>query len=216
MRKFILSCQIVIVVFFAVRILFLMEVLPVDSMSSVSSLGSVEQAIAQTKAPGANTSFADKSTANTSSTKEIQDVKDVTDDPLKKERDLFSSLQKKQKDLELRESALKAEEEKGLALKKEIMEKIDVLKALEAQLSTKLDMDKASEGKRLQDLAKVYEAAPPQKAAAMLEQLDLKTAARITINMKREKAGLIWGYLTPQKAVGITNEITRTAHTAAE
>ena len=68
----------------------------------------------------------------------------------------------------------------------------------------------------MKDLAKVYEAAPPQKAAAMLEKFEIRTAAGITINMKRERAGLIWGYLTPQKAVAITHEITRTARPAAE
>jgi flagellar motility protein MotE (MotC chaperone) len=211
MKRFIVSCQIVIVVFFFIRILFLTEALQIDSIPPVLSLGDFGQAIAQT-----NTSATNTSTANTSAAKTVTDVKDVTDDPLKKERELFSSLQKKQKELDLRESSLKAEEEKGFALKKEIMEKIETLKTLEAQLSSKLDMDKTNDFKRLQELAKVYEAVPPQKAAAMLEQLDIRTAARITINMKRERAGLIWGYLTPQKAVAITNEITRTTRMATE
>jgi flagellar motility protein MotE (MotC chaperone) len=42
----------------------------------------------------------------------------------------------------------------------------------------------------------------------MLEKLDVKTAAGITMNMKRDKAGIIWGYLSPQKAIEITREIT--------
>jgi flagellar motility protein MotE (MotC chaperone) len=50
----------------------------------------------------------------------------------------------------------------------------------------------------------------------MMEQLEVKTAAGITINMKRERAGLIWGHLTPQKAVAITNEITRTTRGSVE
>ena len=62
----------------------------------------------------------------------------------------------------------------------------------------------------------MYEAAPPQKVAAMLDKLEVKTAAGITINMKRERAGLIWGFLNPQKAVEITNEITRKSRTGAE
>jgi flagellar motility protein MotE (MotC chaperone) len=200
MKRFIISCQVVIVAFFIIKILFLTEALQIESIPPVFSLGH-GQAIAQTTTSAANTAI---------------NVNDVTDDPLKKERDLFSSLQKKQRELDMRESGLKAEEQKGLALKKEIMEKIDTLKSLETQLSSKLDMDKTNDIKRLQELAKVYEATPPQKAAAMLEKLEVRTAARITINMKRERAGLIWGYLTPQKAVAITNEITRTAQMATE
>jgi len=202
MKRFIVSCQVVIVAFFIVKILFLMEALRIESISTVLSLDHFGQAIAQTAKPAANAA--------------TTDVKDVTDDPLKKERDLLASLQKRQKELDMRESSLKAEEEKMLALKKEIMEKIDALKSLETQLSSKLDMEKTNDTKRLKELAKVYEATPPQKAAAMLEKLEVKTAAGITINMKRERAGLIWGYLTPQKAVAITNEITRTARPAAE
>ncbi len=202
MKRFIVSCQVVIAAFFIIKILFLTEALRIESISTVLSLDHFGQAIAQTTKP------ASKAAAT--------DVKDVTDDPLKKERDLLASLQKRQKELDMRESSLKAEEQKILALKKEIMEKIDSLKSLETQLSSKLDMDKTNDTKRLKELAKVYEATPPQKAAAMLEKLEVRTAAGITINMKRERAGLIWGYLTPQKAVAITHEITRTAQPAAE
>jgi flagellar motility protein MotE (MotC chaperone) len=202
MKRFIVSCQVVIVAFFIVKILFLTEALRIESISPVFSLDHFGQAIAQTTKPAANAA--------------ATDVKDVTDDPLKKERDLLASLQKRQKELDMRESSLKDEEQKILALKKEIMEKIDALKSLETQLSSKLDMEKTNDAKRLKELAKVYEATPPQKAAAMLEKLEVKTAAGITINMKRERAGLIWGYLTPQKAVAITNEITRTTQPAAE
>jgi flagellar motility protein MotE (MotC chaperone) len=206
MKKFIVSCQVVIVALFIIKILFLTEALRFDSISPVFSLNHFGQAIAQTTKPAANSAATNVKT----------DVKDVTDDPLKKERDLFASLQKRQKELDVRENSLKAEEEKMLALKKEIVEKIDALKSLETQLSSKLEMEKTNDIKRLKELAKVYEAAPPQKAAAMLEKLEVRTAAGITINMKRERAGLIWGYLTPQKAVAITNEITRTTRTAAE
>jgi flagellar motility protein MotE (MotC chaperone) len=202
MKRFIVSCQVMIVAFFIIKIIFLTEALRIESISTVLSLDHFGQAIAQTT----------KAAANAAAT----DVKDVTDDPLKKERDLFASLQKRQKELDMRESSLMAEEAKVIALKKEIVEKIDTLKSLETQLSAKLDMDKTNDTKRLKELAKVYEAAPPQKAAAMLEKLEVRTAAGITINMKRERAGLIWGFLTPQKAVAITNEITRTTRPANE
>lgn len=205
MKKFIISCQVVMVAFFIMKILFLMETLRIESLSPFFSLDPFGQAIAQTTKPASN-AVPDVKT----------DVKDVTDDPLKRERDLLASLQKRQKELEMREGILKTEEQKMLALKKEIMERIDTLKSLEVQLSAKLDAEKTNDTKRLKELAKVYEATPPQKAAAMLEKLEVKTAAGITINMKRERAGLIWGYLTPQKAVAITQEITRTTQPAAE
>lgn len=188
----IIAIQLIMIALVLTKITFLAEGGRINSLLHALSLGHQGQAIAQTMTTGSPVS-----------------PRDITDDGLHKERDLLLLLQKKQKELDLRESAIKAEEEKITALKKEILEKIEVLKALDAQLATKLDHEKSNDTKRLKDLAKVYEAAPPQKAATMLEKLDTKTAAGITINMKRERAGLIWGYLNPQKGVEITNEIAR-------
>ncbi len=199
MKKIIIACQIVFVVFFLVKALSHIDLLKQIPFPASLSWNSGDEAIAQTpaKAP-------------------TPPPKDITDDDLQKERELLTMLQKKQKDLEARENALKAEEQKIAALKKEVIEKIDALKALETQLNAKLDTEKTQDEKRFKELAKVYEATPPQKAAAMLEKLDVRTAAGITINMKRDRAGLIWGFLAPQKAVEITNEITKATRRAAE
>lgn len=193
MKRLIIACQIVAVALFIVKILFLTEALQMTSLLSTLSLDHVGQAMAQTTAKVGAAA-----------------VRDVTDDGLREERDLLTLLQKRQKELDSRESSIKADEERLVALKKEIMEKIDALKLLETQLSAKLDAENANDMKRMKELAKVYEASPPQKAAAMLDKLEIKTAAGITINMKRERAGQILGYLTPQKAVEITNEIAKT------
>jgi flagellar motility protein MotE (MotC chaperone) len=72
-----------------------------------------------------------------------------------------------------------------------------------------LDAAQNTEVKRYKEMAKVYEATPAAKAGSMLEKLDVKTAAGITMNMKKDKAGAVWGYISPQKAVEITKEITR-------
>jgi flagellar motility protein MotE (MotC chaperone) len=198
-KRIIIASQIIIITLFVIKSVFLTIDLQKTPLFSAFSLSHSGQAIAQTsaKAPA-------------------PPVRDVGDDGLKGERDLMALLQKKQKDLDTRENTIKAEEEKIHALKKEIMEKIDMLKALDIQISTKLDAEKTNDAKRLKELAKVYEATPPQKAAAMLEKLETKTAAGITINMKRERAGLIWGYLNPQKAVEITREITKTTKHSPE
>ena len=200
MKRFVIACQIVIVTLFIVKIFFLADALQITSILSLFSIDHFGQAIAQTttKAP----------------VPAAKEIRDVTEDPLQKERELFDLLQKKQKALDTRENLVKAEEQKITMLKKEIMEKIDALKLLESQLNSRLDADKSNDIKKLKELAKVYESTPPQKAAAMLEKLEVRTAAGITINMKRDRAGLIWGYLTPQKAVAITNEITHTVRLA--
>lgn len=138
-------------------------------------------------------------------------IQDVAEDEMAQPRSLMNALQKRQQELDGKESALRAEEDRLASLKKEVTEKIDALLSLEQKLNSVIGANKEAEAKRYKDLAKVYEAAPPAKAGAMLEKLDLKTAAGITLHMKRDKAGAIWGFLSPQRAVEITREITITA-----
>lgn len=196
MKRFIVAAQILLATLFIVKILFLTEILPTTALFPDLSLEHFGQAIAETTIQA-------KPTA-------VTPVKDIAVDSFQKERDLLILLKEKQKELDARETTLKAEETKITALKMEVMEKIDALKILENKLAAQLDSANSNEMKRLKDMAKVYEASPPQKAAAMLEKMDIKTAAGITINMKRDRAGLVWGYLSPLKAVEITNEITKT------
>ena len=129
-------------------------------------------------------------------------------DGLAKPRDLFASLELKKNELDKKEQLLQAEGQRLLLLKKEIVDKIDLLRAQEEKLNATVDVQKTAENKNFKELAKVFEATPPAKAGVMLEQLDVKTAAGITMNMKRDKAGAVWGYLSPQKAVEITRAIT--------
>lgn len=139
-----------------------------------------------------------------------QPVKETSsDDNLAKQRDLAAALLAQKSELDNRENALRGEEQRLLALRKEITDKIALLKSQEEKLTTVLEASQTSDVKRYKEMAKVYEATPAAKAGSMLEKLDLKTAAGITMNMKKDKAGAIWGYISPQKAVDITKEITR-------
>jgi flagellar motility protein MotE (MotC chaperone) len=135
---------------------------------------------------------------------------DATDDNLAKPRNILTALEIQKKELEQREQSFKMEEQRLLTLKKEILDKIELLRTEQEKLDTVVKNSQTAEGKRYKELAKVFDATPAAKAGAMLEQLDVKTAAGITMNMKRDKAGVIWGYLSPHKAIEITREITRT------
>ena len=120
-----------------------------------------------------------------------------------------SLLDERKKTLDAREEFLKTKEERLVSLQGQIEEKLNALGAAEERLSVLIESRKAIENEEFQKLAKVYESTPPAKAGSMLEKLDTRTAAGISMNMKRDKAGAIWGYISPQKAVEITREITR-------
>ena len=131
------------------------------------------------------------------------------EDILTQQRDLASALAAKKTELDNRENALRVDEQRLMALRKDITEKMTILKAQEEKLAAQMDATREEDIKRFKDMAKVYENTPPAKAGPMLEKLDTKTAAGITMNMKKDKAGALWAYISPQKAVDITREITR-------
>jgi len=134
-------------------------------------------------------------------------VRDVCEDRLSEERKLMSSLLGKQKELTDRENFLKAEERRLNLLRGEILSKIDRLQETEKRLTILLETVKEIDDQKYKHLAKIYESTPPARAGAMLEKLDSRTAAAIIMNMKSKKAGAVWGYVNPGKAVEITTQV---------
>jgi len=80
-----------------------------------------------------------------------------------KDPTLLMALKKRQTELDEQAAALKREEERLLALRTEILTKIETLRALESKLATALEAEKNEVGKRIKDLARVYEAMPPRR-----------------------------------------------------
>lgn len=143
-------------------------------------------------------------------------LKDVDEDEFKKERDLYSVLEKKRADLDIRENALKEEEKKLVALRKEIQDKIDAFLLIEKRVEAKLETEREEDIKRYKSLAKILENTLPAKAGAVLEKLDNKTAAGIAMTMKKDKVGPILSHVSVQKAVDITREITKSSSNPRE
>jgi len=206
MKQLIIGAQILIAVLILVKVASVFGILKnVDSINDATSI--TTQAMAQTGTPGAST--AKPQTAPVVAAKPLPAPKDAMEDVLTQQRDLAAALAAKKVELDNRENALRADEQRLIALRKDITEKMAILKTQEEKLASKLDATRAEDIKRYKDMAKVYENTPPAKAGPMMEKLDTKTAAGITMNMKKDKAGALWAYITPQKAVDITKEITK-------
>jgi flagellar protein FlbB len=206
MKKILIVIQVVILVLVFAKAASVLGLIRKSDLLPDASL-ITNHALAQQPAPVRVSASAPASNASLQS----RPPKEPDYDNLSKQRDLAAALSAKKTELDNRENALRAEEQRLLTLRKEITDKIAFLKTNEEKLSTILESAHASEVKRYKEMAKVYEATPAAKAGSMIEKLDIKTAAGITMNMKKDKAGAIWGYITPQKAVEITKEITRVA-----
>ncbi|MFO7569292.1 MAG: hypothetical protein R6W75_05800 [Smithellaceae bacterium] len=207
MKKIIIALQVVVLLLVMVKVASVFGLMP-KAEDWTSAAFSPAQALAQQAGVPVAEQPVREVTIEELSTKPPV-IKDAMEDTLAKQRDLATALAAQRAELDARENAVRAEEQRLLALRKEIVEKIALLKSVEEKMAVSLDADRESEIKRYKDMAKVYEATPPAKAGPMMEKLDTKTAAGITINMKREAAGALWAFISPQKAVEITREITR-------
>ena len=190
MKKIIITCEIILVVFILAKIVAIGGV--IIKTDVVDRFLSVRPAFAEL--PGGAV--------------ERPVIKDVCVDRLLKERELMSSLMKRKEELDRRETDLLNEKQNLTVLKREILTRIEQLQELEGRLSVLVESIKEVDGKKYQDLAKIYETFPPAHAGSMLEQLDTETAAAIIMNMRSKKAGAVWEHMKPKRALEITKEIT--------
>ncbi len=213
MKKILIVAQVLIVLLAAVKVASVLGVFTSFDLSDPDSM-MTSQAMAQAKAendvalkpePGAEVEK--KEPPEYFLTAPVS--KDPMEDILAQKRDLAAALTQKKAELDNRENAIRADEQRLIAMRKDIAEKIVILKAQEEKLAARMDEEKEEDIRRYKEMAKVYENTPPNKAGPMMEKLDIKTAAGITMNMKKEKAGALWAFITPQKAVAITRQITR-------
>jgi len=124
------------------------------------------------------------------------------------ESTLMHNLLEKQKELDDREKAVKEEELKIEALKKDVAEKMEALRVLEERMLPTMESQKGERDKKYQSLARIYEVTPPEKAAAIFEKMDRKMAAEIMMRMNSKKAGAIWAHINHETGVQIAREIT--------
>ncbi len=151
-----------------------------------------------------NPAMADSSSQTLGSTP----VRDIFEDTLTNERNLMISLEDRRRQLEDRENFVRLEEKRLNSLKKEIVAKIEIFQGREGKTTVSQESDK-EENKRIKELAKEYDATPPDKVATLFSKMDNKTAAGIIMQMKNKKAGAVWEYFNPEKAVEIAKTITR-------
>jgi flagellar motility protein MotE (MotC chaperone) len=133
--------------------------------------------------------------------------RDVSIDTLASERSFMSTLADRGRQLENREHGVKFEEKKINLLRNEIVARIEVIRGREEKMASPQQSAGFEDNTRFKELAKAYEATPPDKVGALLNKMDSKTAAGIIMQMNVKKAGAVWGQLNPEKAVEITKAI---------
>jgi flagellar motility protein MotE (MotC chaperone) len=124
----------------------------------------------------------------------------------------LSLLDKKSKELESRERKLKQEEDRLNQLKAEIENILESLTQREAGIDKSIKelitLRETLEEQELKKLAQVFESTPPEQAGPMFDKFDVRLAAKILFRMKGRYAGKIWGFVDPDQAVRISEELS--------
>ncbi|MGA2331479.1 MAG: hypothetical protein ABSG75_06950 [Syntrophales bacterium] len=190
MKKIIIAIEILVVFLFIAKILVIGEIVKKSDISDYL-LWTVKSALAD----------------SSSQTSVGFSSRDVSADTLASERSLMSTLADRRRQLENRENLIKFEEKKINLLRSEIVARIEMIRGREEKMTSPQVSVRSEDNARFKELAKVYEATPPDKVGALLNKMDSKTAAGIIMQMNVKKAGAVWGQLNPEKAVEITKAI---------
>jgi len=114
---------------------------------------------------------------------------------------------KRAPDLAERERALKAEEERLLALRKEVDMKIAKYEKLLGQAEEKQKRKQEEKDVKVDQLVKLFEGMSPEGAAARLAALDDGMAAAILGRMKSRKASAAMSVMDPKRVAVIAMKI---------
>ena len=123
--------------------------------------------------------------------------------------ELVRAFKEREAEIRIKEDFIKKEEERLNTLKREIENRIQVLSGTEKRIADLVEKKKAVEDEKMRKLAKVFEATPPEQAGPLMSKLDVDIAAQLLLMMSGRKAGKIWGFVEPDKAVKISKELAR-------
>ena len=156
-------------------------------------------------------SFLDQAVAQDEPMEEVMETLDPVADG-DQELISLSLLDKKSRELENREKKLKQEEERLNQLKAEIENILESLTQREARIDKSIKelitLRETLEEQELKKLAQVFESTPPEQAGPMFDKFDVRLAAKILFRMKGRYAGKIWGFVDPDQAVRISEELS--------
>src|SRR5690606_36638124 len=120
---------------------------------------------------------------------------------------MLEELTRRQAEIEQREKAVAAREEKLALYEKDVTEKIAQLEQVGKSLKDELKRSNSASDEAAASLAKVYGAMKPSEAAPILDQLDEATALRILTRMKEKQVGEILPLMTRERAIVLTRSL---------
>ena len=130
------------------------------------------------------------------------------------ERALLKSLQGRREELDARSRDLDMRESLLRAAEKRVEAKVDELKAMEAKVKQTMGLRDKQEADRFKGIVTMYEAMKPKDAARIFDRLDLNILIEVATAMNPRKMSEILAQMTPDSAERLTVELAARANTA--
>lgn len=124
-------------------------------------------------------------------------------------KQLAASLEQQRAALASKEAQLRQEQERLALLQTTLREQLEELATMRLHVNEALKKQADAEEEDLKRLARVYEAATPERSSALLGRLDAKFAARIIARMNGPKAGRILSTMEPAQAARVSEHLAK-------
>ncbi len=125
------------------------------------------------------------------------------------ERELLESLRSTREKLTAMEKSLGEREKEAEAAESKAAERIVELEKLEARIQELLLQEESIKSKKIKRLTAVYEGMKAEKAAPVIAKMELSTVVKMFLRMDEKQVGKILSFLPPEKAVTISQALTR-------
>jgi flagellar motility protein MotE (MotC chaperone) len=128
------------------------------------------------------------------------------------ERALLERLSERRKELEKRQSELEMRDTLLKAAEKKLEERLNELKLAEDRIVAATQQKEEQELHRLKNLVTMYEGMKAKDAAKIFEKLEIKLATEVARLIQPRRMSEIMSQMTPEAAQRLTSELARSAH----
>jgi len=118
-------------------------------------------------------------------------------------------LLEKRAEIEKKEEELAKKRADLMAIQEDINNKIAKLTQLRNEIRAQMATKKTVQTQKLKHLIKAYSAMKPQKAASLIEKLDMTFAIELLSNMKGDVVGNILSFIEIDKAARISEQLAK-------
>ena len=141
--------------------------------------------------------------------KETEDASHEAEVVAREEKIDLNYLIEKKTELKKEQAELDREKTELLAIREEINHKIATLTQLRNEIRAHMAEKKAVKAQNLKHLIKVYSTMKPQKAASLIDKLDIDFAIALLSNMKGDAVGNILTFVNLEKAARISEGLVK-------